>query len=68
MNSDDDADEVVNKMNVADSCILAVVTLVFIGMMLVTARVFKIVRLGDKRLMLMLACLDLTLLCKRYHI
>jgi hypothetical protein len=59
-NDEDD----VNLMNVADSCILVAVNLVFVGMIFVTNKVFNIVRLGDKRLMLMLGCLDLTLLGK----
>ena len=54
----------VNKMNIADSCIMAIVTIVFVGMVLVTAKVYRIVKLGDKRLMLMLGFLDLTLLGK----
>ena len=62
--ADGDEDSGVNKMNIADSCIMAIVTVVFVGMVLVTAKVYRIVKLGDKRLMLMLAFLDLTLLGK----
>jgi hypothetical protein len=68
MYNESDADGVddsgVNKMNIADSCIMAIVSVVFVGMVLVTAKVYRIVKLGDKRLMLMLAFLDLTLLGK----
>jgi hypothetical protein len=49
-------------MNVIDYCILAIVSLAFIGMTFVTHKVYRIVKFGDKRLMLMLICLDLTLL------
>ena len=62
--ADGDDDSGVNKMNIADSCIMAIVTVVFVGMVLVSAKVYRIVKLGDKRLMLMLAFLDLTLLGK----
>lgn len=62
--ADGDDDSGVNKMNIADSCIMAIVTVVFVGMVLVTAKVYRIVKLGDKRLMLMLGFLDLTLLGK----
>jgi hypothetical protein len=62
--ADGDDDTGVNKMNIADSCIMAIVVVVFVGMVLVTAKVYKIVKLGDKRLMLMLGFLDLTLLGK----
>jgi hypothetical protein len=62
--ADGDEDTGVNKMNIADSCIMAIVTIVFVGMVLVTAKVYRIVKLGDKRLMLMLGFLDLTLLGK----
>jgi hypothetical protein len=64
MNENTIDDVEVNKMNVADSCILAVVTIVFFGMIIVTAKVYRIVKFGDKRLMLMLSFLDLTLLGK----
>lgn len=56
----------INKMNICDSCILVIVTLVFIVMVLLTRHVFKLVEYGDKRLMFMLVFLDLTLLCKRF--
>ena len=62
--ADGDGDSGVNKMNIADSCIMAIVTVVFVGMVLVSAKVYRIVKFGDKRLMLMLAFLDLTLLGK----
>jgi hypothetical protein len=51
----------VNKMNVADSFILATCTILLVLMSLVTRKVFKIVGFGDKRLMLMLIFLDLSL-------
>lgn len=54
----------VNKMNVADSFVLATSTIVFILMALVTRKVFLIVEFGDKRLIFMLLFLDLTLICK----
>ncbi len=67
MNDKISDDDEVNKMNVADSCILTVVTIVFLGMIFVTVKVYRIVKFGDKRLMLMLSFLDLTLLCKILH-
>jgi hypothetical protein len=54
----------VNKMSVADSCILATVVVVFGAMLVVTYKVFKIVRFGDKKMLLMLIFLDITLLGK----
>ncbi len=53
---------VVIKMNLADSCILGTVTLMLIAMLIVTYRVYKIVKFGDLRLLLMLFFLDLALL------
>lgn len=54
----------VNKMNVADGFVLATCTILLVLMSLVTRKVFKIVGFGDKRLMLMLIFLDLTLIGK----
>ena len=51
----------VDKMTVADSCILATVLIVFGAMLTVTYKVFKIVRFGDRKMLLMLIFLDLTL-------
>jgi hypothetical protein len=51
----------VNKMNVADSCILATVVIVFGTMLVVTQRVYKIVKFGDMKMLLMLVFLDITL-------
>ena len=50
-------------MTVADSCILATATLVFLLMIFVTKKVFKLVDYADRRLMLMLVFLDVTLIC-----
>lgn len=54
----------VNKMIVTDSCILATVTIVLGAMLVVTYKVFKIVRCSDLKMMLMLVFLDITLLGK----
>ena len=54
----------VDKMTVADSCILATVTIVLGAMLVVTYKVFKIVRCSDLKMMLMLVFLDITLLGK----
>ena len=51
-------------MTVADSCILAITCILFIIFVFVTRQVFKLVEYGDKRLMLMLFFLDLTILSK----
>ena len=52
----------VNKMNVADSCILATVVIVLGAMLVVTFKVYKIVRFGDIKMLLMLIFLDITLI------
>ena len=57
----------VSKMTVADSCILATATLVFIVMIFVTKKVFKLVDYADRRLMFMLVFLDITLICNYLH-
>jgi hypothetical protein len=64
MNNDASDDGEVKLMNVADSCIVTVSCLVLFGMIFVTGKVFRIVKLGDKRLIFMLGFLDLTLLGK----
>lgn len=51
----------VNKMAVSNSCLLAAATIVFGVMLVVTYKVFKIVRFGDPKMLLMLIFLDITL-------
>ncbi len=54
----------VDKMTVANSCLLATVTIVLGAMLVVTYKVFKIVRFGDLKMLLMLIFLDLALIGK----
>ena len=54
----------VDKMTVANSCLLATVTIVLCAMLVVTYKVFKIVRFGDLKMLLMLIFLDLALIGK----
>ena len=54
----------VKKIVIADSVTLCLVIWILIIMMVVTWKVYKIVKFYDKRLLLMLAFLNLTLLCK----
>jgi hypothetical protein len=54
----------VDKMTVANSCLLATVTIVLVAMLVVTYKVFKIVRFGDLKMLLMLIFLDLALVGK----
>jgi hypothetical protein len=54
----------VDKMTVANSCLLATVTIVLSAMLVVTYKVFKIVRFGDLKMLLMLIFLDLALIGK----
>jgi hypothetical protein len=53
----------VYKVTIADSVILFTVVIMFIIMMLVTLKVFRLIRCYDRRLLLMLIFLDLTLIC-----
>ena len=54
----------VDKMTVANSCLLATVTIVFGAMLVVTYKVFKIVRVGDLKMLFMLVFLDFALIGK----
>jgi len=54
----------IDKMTVANSCLLATVTIVLGAMLVVTYKVFKIVRFGDLKMLLMLIFLDLALIGK----
>ena len=54
----------VDKMTVANSCLLATVTIVFGAMLVVTYKVFKIVRFGDLKMLFMLVFLDFALIGK----
>lgn len=54
----------VDKMTVANSCLLATVTIVLGAMLVVTYKVFKIVQFGDLKMLLMLIFLDLALIGK----
>jgi hypothetical protein len=54
----------IDKMTVANSCLLATVTIVLGAMLVVTYKVFKIVRIGDLKMLLMLIFLDLALIGK----
>lgn len=54
----------VEKIFVVDAFILSIVIILFLIMLYVTYKVFKITIFKDKVLLLMLFFLDITLICK----